>query len=485
MKRSTRRSVAPLSLLVLLSSVLAATPAEPAVEPREALEGEILHALATGADAGPLIEELEAGEPKRSRRPSSTAAEAFDRSLADFRAAALHALDKAEDSPAALDLSRLQRAHEAFFAVAGLGFISKHDEARDNFEAGKITEEEYWRETVKAAAKSGTVLAASVVTGGAAAVGSRAVGLGATTTALVTGAVTGVGAQAGSDLVEGELSSADDYRTAAALGLVGGAVGRGAQAFGQTQAAQRGVSETARTVAKRVKASIIGESTKKSGVTTAAQQVTQSAPANSAIRDRVRANIAESQRARAARTRAQTRNEIRDRVRDNVAASRRAREARAAAQVFEGTPPSGGTPSSLMDDIIAEANLVATPGHGITEAQATILRQNLPVVQRRDVFQNRVMRREFVRIQERLKADWERHMSQTWPFRATPHHILPLESGGANKWYNLMPTHGTTPNHALQGVPGPHAKGGVLRETIQRGPVKLPPGTNTDLRRSH
>lgn len=39
---------------------------------------------------------------------------------------------------------------------------------------------------------------------------------------------------------------------------------------------------------------------------------------------------------------------------------------------------------------------------------------------------------------------------------------MPLEGGGANKWWNLMPTHGALPNHSLPRIPDPHAAGRVL-----------------------
>ncbi len=140
-------------------------------------------------------------------------------------------------------------------------------------------------------------------------------------------------------------------------------------------------------------------------------------------------------------------------------------------------------PSSLLDKIVDEANLVASGGGDITDAQRTILRQNLPVIQRRTAAQNKVLRSEFGRDQSRHIADWERMTNRDWPAGATPHHIVPLESGGANAWYNLVPTHGALPNHSLTGIAGPHAAGGVLRGTIQRGRKALPPGTKTDLRK--
>jgi len=151
-----------------------------------------------------------------------------------------------------------------------------------------------------------------------------------------------------------------------------------------------------------------------------------------------------------------------------------------------GTTPLRGAPQasvSLLDEIVADANRAASPGGAITESQATIIRQNLPVVQRRGSAATQQIRREFVSRQADLIAEWEAQTGRTWPLGATPHHIIPLESGGANAWWNLMPTHGSLPNHSLPGTPGPHAAGGVLRGTIQQGRRALPPGTTTDLRR--
>jgi hypothetical protein len=60
--------------------------------------------------------------------------------------------------------------------------------------------------------------------------------------------------------------------------------------------------------------------------------------------------------------------------------------------------------------------------------------------------------------------------------------IVQLGSGGANKWWDLMPIDGTLPNRSLPGIPGPHTAGGVLRTTIQQSRKALPPGSITDLR---
>jgi RHS repeat-associated protein len=144
--------------------------------------------------------------------------------------------------------------------------------------------------------------------------------------------------------------------------------------------------------------------------------------------------------------------------------------------------PWGLMKCSTHDRIINDANKVASPGGHITPKQAQILKGNLPKVQRRSVFQNKSVRKEFIRDQKYLMSQWEINTGRAWPTGATPHHIIPLESGGANKWWNLMPTNGSLPNHSLPGIEGPHAAGGVLRTTIQQSRKALPPGTITDLR---
>ncbi|TDV58743.1 RHS repeat-associated protein [Pseudomonas sp. LP_7_YM] len=144
--------------------------------------------------------------------------------------------------------------------------------------------------------------------------------------------------------------------------------------------------------------------------------------------------------------------------------------------------PLGLACSSVLDRVVGDANKVASPGGAITAKQADLLRGNLPVIQRRTVFQNQMARKEFVGNQNYLMKQWEANTGRAWPSGATPHHIIPLESGGANKWWNLMPTNGTLPNHSLPGISGPHAAGRVLRATIQQSRKALPPGSLTDLR---
>ncbi len=142
-------------------------------------------------------------------------------------------------------------------------------------------------------------------------------------------------------------------------------------------------------------------------------------------------------------------------------------------------------PQSLYKQIVREANTVAAKGGRISRAQAETLVRNLPVVKRRGVSANKTMRSHFASTAKKntnakkyLIHQWERNRGHKWPRNrqgrpATPHHIIPLESGGANKWWNAMPTFGKSPNHSLKGLSGPHAKGNILRKTIQAPRKKL------------
>ncbi len=133
----------------------------------------------------------------------------------------------------------------------------------------------------------------------------------------------------------------------------------------------------------------------------------------------------------------------------------------------------------LVDRIVKDANPVAAPGGKITKAQRTALVQNLPTVQRRGAGATKAMRSHFnsnaknnTNSKKTIIQQWDKKTDRNWPQDskgrpATLHHIVPLESGGANKWWNAMPTFGSSPNHSLSGVAGPHARGGVLRKTIQ------------------
>jgi len=144
----------------------------------------------------------------------------------------------------------------------------------------------------------------------------------------------------------------------------------------------------------------------------------------------------------------------------------------------------------LVDKIPRDTNRVAPSSSKITQSQRNTLYGNLPVVKRRGVKATKAMRENFnssaknnTGSRKKLIQRWEEKSGRKWPKNskgkpATAHHIVPLESGGANKSWNIMPTFGSSPNHSLKGVAGPHAKDRVLRKTIQRPRSQMQkPGT--------
>ena len=131
--------------------------------------------------------------------------------------------------------------------------------------------------------------------------------------------------------------------------------------------------------------------------------------------------------------------------------------------------PSVHKPISLGEAILKDAQKVMADGVSMTSRQKRALKENMRVAQRRSPKATEAMRADFDKNQARYISDWEKQTGQVWPPGATPHHIVPITSGGANKWYNLMPTYGRLPNHSHPNIgrPGPHASDGLLRSTIQ------------------
>jgi RHS repeat-associated protein len=130
------------------------------------------------------------------------------------------------------------------------GWIGEHDKARDAYDSGEISGSEYAARAGKAGLKSGTLLAATVVTGGAAGVATRGASL--TTRLVAAGAASGVGYQATEDAWRGELSSGSDYLKAAAVGAAGGVAARGAIGLKST-VGNASVREGSQILASKVK----------------------------------------------------------------------------------------------------------------------------------------------------------------------------------------------------------------------------------------
>jgi 5-methylcytosine-specific restriction endonuclease McrA len=53
------------------------------------------------------------------------------------------------------------------------------------------------------------------------------------------------------------------------------------------------------------------------------------------------------------------------------------------------------------------------------------------------------VRKEFASRKHKLRQEWSAHYSLKWPMNATnhfqAHHIVPINSGGVNKWWNISP----------------------------------------------
>lgn len=165
-----------------------------------------------------------------------------------------------------------------FADVLTVGFIGKHDAARDAYDAGKISESQYWSETGKAAGKSAVILAAGVATGGAGVAVSGALRLGAGSTAVLAGAAGGVGTQLATDGVEGRISSAKDLAVAAALGGAAGGAFHGFERLKSSSIGQKSLTELAESVMPKARNTVTAEAAS-GGTTAGAAQGTRSLPA--------------------------------------------------------------------------------------------------------------------------------------------------------------------------------------------------------------
>jgi hypothetical protein len=126
-------------------------------------------------------------------------------------------------------------AYNTWNAIS-VGTLGRQDELVEQYEAGLITDSQYWGRTTVNAASGVAIAGAAAATGGAAAGLAQGLGAGATATGLLAGATGGVAAQGATDLIEvlgTGTKSADEVRgrdylvaaaTGGALGGLGGAV---------------------------------------------------------------------------------------------------------------------------------------------------------------------------------------------------------------------------------------------------------------------
>jgi RHS repeat-associated protein len=116
--------------------------------------------------------------------------------------------------------------------VASFGTLGRQDELVEHYEAGRITEAQYWGRTAINAGSAAAIGVAAAMSGGVAATGAGALGAGTFATGAIAGAAANIGAQATTDLLEVgllETKRASDIRGIdyAVAGVLGAVVGGG------------------------------------------------------------------------------------------------------------------------------------------------------------------------------------------------------------------------------------------------------------------
>ncbi|MCG7963064.1 MAG: HNH endonuclease, partial [Candidatus Thiodiazotropha taylori] len=111
----------------------------------------------------------------------------------------------------------------------------------------------------------------------------------------------------------------------------------------------------------------------------------------------------------------------------------------------------------------------------ISDRQKTMIADKLGTVKQRSKEQVELIRKKgFSRKRQRkLIQQWQSETGTNWPKGATPHHVIPLKSGGANEWWNLMPV-----KHPHTGTI--HGTGSALRTEL---PYGVEPGTITEIKK--
>jgi RHS repeat-associated protein len=116
--------------------------------------------------------------------------------------------------------------------MASFGTLGRQDKLVEQYEAGKITEAQYWGRTAINAGSAAAIGVAAAMSGGVAAAGAGALGAGTFATGAIAGAAANIGAQATTDLLEVgllETKRASDIRGIdyAVAGVLGAVVGGG------------------------------------------------------------------------------------------------------------------------------------------------------------------------------------------------------------------------------------------------------------------
>lgn len=61
--------------------------------------------------------------------------------------------------------------------------------------------------------------------------------------------------------------------------------------------------------------------------------------------------------------------------------------------------------------------------------------------------QTKRIRKDFNKIRAKLRNSWEQHCRFKWPNKFEAHHIIPINAGGINSWWNIFPL--SSRNHKL------------------------------------
>jgi 23S rRNA-/tRNA-specific pseudouridylate synthase len=100
------------------------------------------------------------------------------------------------------------------------------------------------------------------------------------------------------------------------------------------------------------------------------------------------------------------------------------------------------------------------------DIQLKEIRKNMKVVITRVKGERVIARETYVKNFSQLIKDWETNTGLKWPVdkggtRLQAHHFIPLESGGHNAWYNLVPLTGKFHQGNI------HIPGSTLKDLFQ------------------
>lgn len=130
------------------------------------------------------------------------------------------------------------------------------------------------------------------------------------------------------------------------------------------------------------------------------------------------------------------------------------------------------TRQAYIENIMADVDKWSLSPIG--DRQKGMIADKLGTVKQRTKEQAELIREKgFTKKRQReLIQQWQKETSAEWPKGATPHHVIPLKSGGSNEWWNLIPV-----KHPHTGTI--HGTGSALRTEL---PYSIEPGTITEIK---